>query len=82
MLLEKTFPIYKKVHACGNVGYRVDMGFIGKKRVLKSFATLEEAERFQKRCLEVEARKRPIDLNNLAEAHRHEVLAALARCHV
>ena len=79
MSLEKTFPIYKKTHASGNVGYRVDMGFIGGRRVFKSFPSLESAERFQKRCLTAEARKKPADLRDLNDVVRHEVLAALAK---
>lgn len=79
MSLEKTFPIYKKTHASGNVGYRVDMGFIGGRRVFKSFPSLESAERFQKRCLTAEARKKPVDLRDLNDVVRHEVLAALAK---
>ncbi len=76
---EKTFPIYKKVHASGNVGYRVDMGVMKGKRVFKSFGTMFEAERFQAKCIETEARKRPVELHDLDEIVRHEVLAAMAK---
>lgn len=79
MSLEKTFPIYKKVHASGNIGYRVDMGMVAGKRKLKSFPTEEAAENFRRRCLEIEARKKPVDLRDLSESMRHEVLAALAK---
>lgn len=79
MNLEKTYPIYKKIHASGNVGYRVDMGVIGNKRTFRSFPTHEAAERFQKKCLKAEAKKKPVDLRDLSDVVRHEVLAALAR---
>ncbi|MBL8030688.1 MAG: hypothetical protein JNN11_05590, partial [Candidatus Doudnabacteria bacterium] len=74
MSLEKTFPIYKKVHASGNIGYRVDMGIVAGKRTFKPFPTEEAAKNFQKRCLEIEARKKPVDLRDLNESTRHEVL--------
>ena len=79
MSVEKSFPIYGKTHASGNTGYRVDMGFIGGKRVFKSFPTKEAAERFQRRCLEAEAKKKPVDLRDLNDVMRHEVLSALAK---
>lgn len=79
MSLEKTFPIYKKIHASGNIGFRVDMGYIGGKRTFKSFPTEEAARNYQKRCLEIEARKKPVDLRDLNESSRHEVLSALAK---
>jgi integrase len=77
--LEKSFPIYKKTHASGNVGWRVDMGFVGSKRIFKSFPDEASALRFQKRCLETQAKKRPVDLRDLSDVMRHEVLAALAK---
>lgn len=79
MSLEKTFPIYKKTHASGNVGYRVDMGPIGGKRVFKSFATQEAAERFRQRCLETQKKKKPLDLRDLDDVMRHDVLGAVAK---
>ena len=79
MSLEKTFPIYKKVHASGNIGYRVDMGVVAGRRTFKPFPTLAAAQAFQRRCLEIEARKKPVDLRDLNESTRHEVLAALAK---
>lgn len=79
MSLEKSFPIYKKNHASGNIGWRVDMGVVGAKRVFKHFPTETDARKFQKRCLEVEARKKPADLRDLSDSMRHEVLAALAK---
>lgn len=79
MSLEKTFPIYKKNHASGNVGYRVDMGVMGGKRVFKSFPTEAAAEKFQRRCIEAEAKKKPVDLRDLSDVMRHEVLSALAK---
>jgi len=59
MSLEKTFPVYKKIHASGNVGYRVDVGIVGGKRVFKSFPLRASAIKFQKRCRELDARKKP-----------------------
>ena len=79
MSLEKTFPIYKKTHKSGNVGFRVDMGKIGKKRIFKSFPDEESAKRFQTQCLKAEAKKRPVDLRDLDDLLRHEVLGALAK---
>ncbi|MBN8421697.1 MAG: site-specific integrase [Verrucomicrobia bacterium] len=79
MSLEKSFPIYKKTHASGNVGWRVDMGLVGGKRVFKSFPNEAAAAKFQKRCLEAEAKKKPVDLRDLNDVMRHEVLAALAK---
>lgn len=79
MSVEKSFPIYGKTHASGNVGYRVDMGFIGGKRIFKSFPTKEAAERFQRKCLDAEAKKKPADLRDLNDVLRHEVLSALAK---
>lgn len=79
MSLEKTFPIYKKVHASGNVGWRVDMGVVGGKRVFKSFTKETSAKVYQKRCLEAQAKRKPADLRDLDESSRHEVLAALAK---
>lgn len=79
MSLEKSFPIYKKVHASGNVGWRVDMGKLNGKRTFKSFPTEAAAKRHQVRCLEAQAKQRPVDLHDLTESTRHEVLAALAK---
>lgn len=79
MSLEKSFPIYKKAHASGNVGYRVDMGEMGGKRIFKSFPTQEAAERFQRRCIESQKKKKPVDLRDLDDVMRHEVLSAVAK---
>lgn len=79
MKLEKTFPIYTKIHASGNVGWRVDMGYIQGKRRYIGFPTEADAKRHQKRCLELQAKQRPADLRDLSESMRHEVLAALAK---
>lgn len=79
MSLEKTFPIYKKTHKSGNVGFRVDMGKIGKKRIFKSFPSEASAQTFQRKCLAAEAKKKPVELRDLEDLMRHEVLAALAK---
>ena len=76
---QKSYPIYEKRHASGNVGYRVDMGVLNDKRVFKSFQTKEAAERFQLKCRETDARNKPIELHDLSEIVRHEVHAALAK---
>ena len=54
------------------------MGFIGGKRFFKTFPTKDAAERFQRMCLEVEAKNKPDDLRDLNDVVRHEVLSALA----
>ena len=75
----KSFPIYKKRHASGNLGYRVDMGIVRGKRTFKSFTSEEKAQRFQRSCLEAAAKERPVDLQELDDISRHEVLAALSK---
>jgi integrase len=76
---KKAFPIYRKRHASGNIGYRVDMGMLKGKRVYRHFPTEEKATAFQMKCREAEARNRPVELHDLSEIRRHEVLAALAK---
>lgn len=75
----KSFAIYPKKHASGNIGYRVDLGLINGKRKFKSFSTQSEAEKFQRKCLKLEAAKKPSVLADIENFTRHEVLAALSR---
>ena len=75
----KSFAVYEKKHASGNVGYRVDLGLIGGKRSFKSFATTAEAAAFQRKCLKAKAHKNPLVLSDIDAITRHEVLAALSR---
>ena len=79
MSAPKTFKIYEKHHASGNLGYRVDMGIIGGRRVFKSFSTKAAAEKHRIACVEAEEKKKPVELRDLDEVSKHEVLAALAR---
>jgi len=76
---EKTFQIYEKRHASGNVGYRLDMGMINGRRSFKSFKTRAEAEKFQKKQLTAQARSNPLILSEIDAVARHEVLAAVNR---
>jgi site-specific recombinase XerD len=79
MAAPKTFKIYPKRHASGNLGYRVDLGLVGGKRTFKSFKTLEAAERYRLKCDQEEAAKKPLHLADIDAISRHQVLAALER---
>ncbi len=79
MSAKKSFAVYEKRHASGNVGYRVDLGLVNGKRKFKSFDSREKAETFSKKCQKLEVQKNPNLLVDLDEVTRHEVLAALAR---
>jgi integrase len=75
----KSFAVYEKKHASGNVGYRVDLGLVNGKRTFKNFASREKAQEFSRKCLKAEAQKHPSLLAEIDAVTRHEVLAALAR---
>ena len=79
MSAPRSFPIYERKHASGSSGYRVDMGMSNGRRIYKSFKTKEQAERFQTKCIKLEAQKDPAVFADVKEFTRHEVLAALAR---
>ena len=79
MSAAKSFAVYEKRHASGNVGYRVDLGLVNGKRCFKNFTIREAAETFSKKCFKLEAQKNPNLLAEIDEVTRHEVLAALAR---
>jgi hypothetical protein len=76
---EKSFAIYEKKQASGNVGYRVDLGLVNGKRTFKNFLTREKAQDFRRKCLKAEAQKHPSLLAEMDDVTRHEVLAGLAR---
>jgi len=76
---QKSFAIYEKKHASGNVGYRVDLGLVNGKRTFKNFKTRETALDFRRKCLKAEAQKHPSLLAEIDDVTRHEVLAGLAR---
>src|SRR5213082_3013328 len=76
---KKSFAIYEKKHASGNVGYHIDLGKINGKRSFKSFPTREAAERFREKCIKDEAHKHPLALSDINAAMRHEILAAVER---
>ena len=79
MAAPKTFKIYEKRHASGNVGYRVDLGLVNGKRCFKNVPTRDAAEKFSKKCRKVEAQNHPTLLAEIDDVTRHDVLAALAR---
>ena len=79
MSAPKSFAVYEKKHASGNVGFRVDLGLINGKRSFKNFPTQEAAKKFRTRCLKEEAQKHPSLLADINAATRHEVLLALER---
>ena len=79
MSASKTFQIYARKHASGNVGYRVDLGLVEGKRTFKSFPSRDAAEKFRGRCLKEQAHKHPSILADINAATRHEVLLALER---
>jgi len=79
MSAPKSFAVYEKRHASGNVGYRVDLGLVNGKRTFKNFPTLQKAEEFSKKCLTAEAQRHPSLLAEIDDVTRHDVLAALAR---
>ena len=76
---KKSFAIYEKRHASGNVGFRVDLGLVKGKRSFKSFEFQKDAEAFRDRHLKAEAQKHPHLLADINDVTRHEVLGALAR---
>lgn len=78
--------IRKRLNPSGKIGFRVDCGMVGDKRLVKQFATIAEAEEFaaEKRA-EREAGKtaqrfekvnRAVSLAKLNDAQRGDVLAA------
>ena len=79
MSAKKSFAIYEKRHASGNVGFRVDLGLVNGKRSFKNFETKEKAEAFSQKCLKLETQKNPNLLVDLDQVTRHEVLAAMAK---
>ena len=79
MRTQKSFAVYEKRHASGNVGYRVDLGLVNGKRCFKNFTTREAAETFSKKCLKADAQNHPNLLAEIDDVTRHDVLAALAR---
>ena len=79
MSAPKTFAVYEKKHASGNVGYRVDLGLVNGKRTFKNFPSRVKAEEFSRKCLRAEAQKHPSLLAEIDAVTRHEVLAAMAR---
>jgi len=44
----KSFPSYKKRHASGNVGYRLDLGVINRKRAFQRFKSEGAAKEFRR----------------------------------
>ncbi len=79
MSAAKTFAVYEKKHASGNVGYRVDLGLVNGKRTFKNFPSQVKAQEFSRKCLKAEAQKHPSLLAEIDAVTRHEVLAAMAR---
>ncbi len=79
MRQDKSFTIYEKRHASGNIGYRVDLGLVSGKRSFKSFTNRKDAEDFRDRHLNTTAQKHPNLLADIDDITRHEVLAALAK---
>ena len=79
MSAPKTFAVYEKKHASGNVGYRVDLGLINGKRTFKNFPSRVKAHEFSRKCLKAEAQKHPSLLAEIDAVTRHEVLAAMAK---
>ena len=79
MSAPKTFAVYEKKHASGNVGYRVDLGLVNGKRTFKNFPSRVKAQEFSSKCLKAEAQKHPSLLAEIDAVTRHEVLAAMAR---
>ena len=79
MRQDKSFAIYEKRHASGNVGYRVDLGVVKGKRSFKSFSNRKDAEDFRDRHLNTVAQKHPNLLADIDDITRHEVLSALAK---
>jgi integrase len=79
MSAPKSFQIYEKRHASGNVGYRVDLGLVNGKRAFKHFPTREKAEAGRKRLQREQAAKNPLLLADIDASTRHEVLLALER---
>ena len=79
MSAPKTFAVYEKKHASGNIGYRVDLGLVNGKRTFRNFPSQVKAQEFSRKCLHAEAQKHPSLLAEIDAVTRHEVLAALAR---
>ena len=44
----KSFAVYEKKHASGNVGYRVDLGLVNGKRTFKNFSSKVKAQEFSR----------------------------------
>jgi len=53
MSAKKSFSVYEKRHASGNVGYRVDLGLVNGKRMFKNFESRVKAEEFSRKCLKL-----------------------------
>lgn len=79
MSAPKSFQIYEKRHASGNVGYRLDLGLVSGKRVFKSFPTREKAEAGQRKLRKEQAAKNPLLLADIDASTRHEILHAVER---
>ena len=75
----KSFAIYEKRHASGNVGFRVDLGLVKSRRTFKSFPTRDKAEAAQKKLQKEQAAKNPLLLADIDASTRHEILHAVEK---
>ena len=75
----KAFQIYEKKRASGVVNYRVYLGMVNGTRKFKNFGKKAAAEAYRNQCIASHADQKPVVLQELNEATRHDVLAALER---
>ena len=77
--VKREAKIYIRKLPSGNTSYRVDLGKIHGKRVTKDFQNQVEAQKFASKA-NAELHKRNTGaLQDLAEAHRYEILAAIEK---
>lgn len=79
MSAPKSFQIYEKRHASGNVGYRLDLGLLNGKRTFKHFPSRDKAEAAQRKLQREHAARNPLLLSDINASTRHEILLALER---